>query len=1777
MRLISLTLAGLGLYTALSHKPLYAQAIAPAADGAGTVVNANGNQFNIQGGSLSRDGANLFHSFQDFGLQEGQIANFLSNPSIRNILGRVTSGNPSLIDGLIQVTGGNSNLFLMNPAGMVFGQNARLNVPASFTATTATGIGFDGNHWFNAFGTNDYQNLTGIPNQFAFDLSQPGSIINTGQLTVAPEQNITLLGGSVVNTGHIQAPSGTITIAAVPGENRVKISQTGHLLSLEIEAPRNNEGLFVPITPLDLPTLLTGTAEQIETGLVVSQTGAVQMRDSLVTIPTDAGTSIVSGTLDVSSPSTNGNPPNQGVGGTVNVLGVMVGLIQANINAFGANGGGTVKIGGDFQGLGTVPNASRTFVSQDSAIHADALLNGNGGRVIVWADQVTGFLGQVSARGGLNSGNGGFVEISSKADLAFQGAVNVGASHGMDGTILFDPTNITIANPGLDDNQLNGNTPNVNDPAGAIFSGDGGAVDFTLSSTVLESQIGNIILEATNNIAIAPGISLNFASPGGSITFKADADNNGVGSFSMDQTQSITTAGRTIAISGASITLGTINTGTIADSGISGGDITLTATNGNVRAVSLMSDIERGSGIPGDGGNITVNASGAIEVTSSIETDSQTPRNSSASAGNGGNVILNAGKGIAINLVDTRSQINGTGLNTGNAGNISLTTTKGDITTGLLFLPAIVDTLNASGSAGNAGNLTINAPNGNIRVNTPLEGINAQSRGGAIFGNAGNAGAIALNAGGEISISGRDGINASSQSTLGTSGNGANVTLKAGSGNITFSGREINTSSSTQSAGNVSLTGNVKVDQPTVTITTTGQTTSGNITLNNSLDGTTPGAQNFIVNSGTGTLTFNGIGDSVPLDHLTINGTGIIQLAGNYTFSRAYNFKNPVNLIGNTSITAPIFIRFSNTLAAGANNLTLTADGIDFVQTVSGTGHLILGPFTSTQKIVLGGIVGNGSDSLDLLSSELATLQPGFSSITIGSASGKGALTLADNITFSDPVILRSPIGNGSINTTGFTLTGINNATITLLANQGITTGDVINSGRDITLTSFQGNIDTTAGTLNASSTISNGGNITLNSNIGAITTGNLNASGAKNGGNLALTSSEGAITTGNLNASGATNGGNITLEAPTQIITGKINSSGASGRGGNVTADSSGDIQVSSINAQGGTQGGSVEISSQQFFRATDTFTAANGESVSISTIGKSRGGDITLRHGGSGVIPFVVGNADNNGTAGAMTSGQFAIAPVESFLFTHTEGNIQIISVDKSAPVPPVTPLPDPMTPLPIPATPPPDWVPSPPAWVPSPPAWVPSPPTTSTATPTNPPEQSTPPIELIEFQQEREKLPPLQNNNLDNLPIDTLLSQDFIQGLGLGETQPITLLEARNILRHIESATGIKPAIIYAVFVPDTITPAPAAVSESGEVGIQSTLLRSITPNPNDRLELILITAEGNPIRRSVNATRAEVVKVAQELHRQVSDRYNASGFFAPAQQMYRWLTTPLEQDLQQRGIKNLSYIMDTGLRSIPLAALHDGKQFIVEQYSVGLMPSLSLTDTRYVDVRNASVLAMGASQFTDQKFLPAVPMELSVITGQLWQGQSYLNEAFTVSNLKSARQQVPYRIIHLATHAQYQLSKPNRSYIQFWDNKLRLDELRQLKLNKPPVELLVLSACRTALGDEDIELGFAGIAAQSGVKTVLGSLWYVSDEGTLGLMTKFYEQLKRAPIKAEALRQAQVAMLKGEVRFEDGKLITSNDSFPLPPSMNRIGDRTLTHPYYWSAFTLIGNPW
>ncbi|MGD1940274.1 MAG: DUF4347 domain-containing protein [Leptolyngbyaceae cyanobacterium] len=274
---ISLSLV---LGTLVWIRPVQAQSITTDPNGTQTIVAPNGDRYDISGGALSGDGANLFHSFEQFGLSQHEIANFLSHPDIQNILGRVVGGDPSVINGLIQVSGSNANLYLMNPAGVIFGPEATLNVPADFMVTTANEIGL-GDGWFSAVGENDYASLMGDPNALLFSTTQPGSIVNAGNLAVGDGQNLSVIGGTVVNTGTLSAAGdGNVTVAAIPGQRRVLISHPDMLLSLELyEVEVEANGLA---SALSLSELLTGGNVTVATGVEVDESGRTWLRGTEV-------------------------------------------------------------------------------------------------------------------------------------------------------------------------------------------------------------------------------------------------------------------------------------------------------------------------------------------------------------------------------------------------------------------------------------------------------------------------------------------------------------------------------------------------------------------------------------------------------------------------------------------------------------------------------------------------------------------------------------------------------------------------------------------------------------------------------------------------------------------------------------------------------------------------------------------------------------------------------------------------------------------------------------------------------------------------------------------------------------------------------------------------------------------------------------------------------------------------------------------------------------------------------------------------------------------------------------------------------------------------------------------------------------------------------------------------------------------------------------------------------------------------------------------------------
>ncbi|MEM8613625.1 MAG: filamentous hemagglutinin N-terminal domain-containing protein, partial [Cyanobacteria bacterium P01_H01_bin.105] len=210
-----------------------AQAQSITAANTTTSIQQIDNLYQIDGGSLSGDSTTLFHRFSQFGLLTGETAQFNNPAAVESIIGQVSGGNASIIDGLLAVAG-DASLYLVNPAGILFGENAQLNLNGSFSASTATGLAFD-KDLLNALSTTDFTLLNGAPTGYVFGNGQGNAVINAGELAVNSGQSLTLLGGQVINTGQLSAPNGDILVMAVPGENLVRLSPTGSLLGLELE------------------------------------------------------------------------------------------------------------------------------------------------------------------------------------------------------------------------------------------------------------------------------------------------------------------------------------------------------------------------------------------------------------------------------------------------------------------------------------------------------------------------------------------------------------------------------------------------------------------------------------------------------------------------------------------------------------------------------------------------------------------------------------------------------------------------------------------------------------------------------------------------------------------------------------------------------------------------------------------------------------------------------------------------------------------------------------------------------------------------------------------------------------------------------------------------------------------------------------------------------------------------------------------------------------------------------------------------------------------------------------------------------------------------------------------------------------------------------------------------------------------------------------------------------------------------------------------------------
>jgi CHAT domain-containing protein/Tfp pilus assembly protein PilF len=342
-------------------------------------------------------------------------------------------------------------------------------------------------------------------------------------------------------------------------------------------------------------------------------------------------------------------------------------------------------------------------------------------------------------------------------------------------------------------------------------------------------------------------------------------------------------------------------------------------------------------------------------------------------------------------------------------------------------------------------------------------------------------------------------------------------------------------------------------------------------------------------------------------------------------------------------------------------------------------------------------------------------------------------------------------------------------------------------------------------------------------------------------------------------------------------------------------------------------------------------------------------------------------------------------------------------------------------------------------------------------------------------------------------------------------------------------------------------------------------------------DDRLELILVTPYSPPIRRTVNVKREELNRVIAEFH--LNLKQPNSNVIPVANQLYNWLIKPIENDLAEAKTQTIIYAPDGQLRYIPLAALHDGKQWLVQRFGINYITAASLTD---FNTKPQEKMQVFAGAFTQGSYTFKVGEQEFQFSGLPFAGKEVENLAATIPgttkllngqfNRDSVLMMNDFSVVHLATHAAFVVGKPEDSFIMFGNgDRATLRDVESWSL--PKVDLIVLSACETGvggkLGNGEEILGFGFQMQRTGARAAIASLWPVSDGGTQVLINGFYAILQKGNIsKAEALRQAQIALITGNhSAFGEARGIVTAQAIPQTSKLN--------HPYYWAPFILIGN--
>src|SRR5471030_458264 len=588
-------------------------------------VVAGQASFNQQGNLFSiTNTPNTIINWQSFSIGANDITRFIQQNSDSKVLNRITGQDPSQILGALQ---SNGKVFLINPNGVMFGAGSRVDVNGLVASS---------------LNLSDADFLAG-KNNFVGNASA-GKVSNQGTITTPGGGQVFLIAPNVDNSGIITSPNGEIILAA--GESVQLVDSSNPDVHVQISAPLDQA--------LNLGQIVAQGGRVGIYGALVNQRGHVSA-DSAVR--GDAGQIILksSGTTLLEAGSTTTATGANGAGGSIELLGQQVGLMgNAKVDASGATGGGTVLVGGDYHGQNpAVQNAQSSYVGADAAIAADAVQTGQGGKVIVWSDQATRAYGSISARGGAQGGDGGFVETSG-AYLDVAGIkVSTAAAHGKLGQWLLDPDDIVVDNSGA-----------------ATLDGDitfGGSGTSTIAPSAFDGSTSSVVLQANNSISFNSPVAMTYSGAG--LTAQAGGD--------ISVLSTITTNNGAVTLT-ANYPLGGVATGTGAMHVSSGGAINTNSSGGGGAAISLSGatvtiedQLNAGSGLIAlsanggsspSAGNIVVAAgstsdmvtltSGTITLVASNDITLNAPVNLSNQSGTafdayaGNNITLAAGSGI---------------------------------------------------------------------------------------------------------------------------------------------------------------------------------------------------------------------------------------------------------------------------------------------------------------------------------------------------------------------------------------------------------------------------------------------------------------------------------------------------------------------------------------------------------------------------------------------------------------------------------------------------------------------------------------------------------------------------------------------------------------------------------------------------------------------------------------------------------------------------------------------------------------------------------------------------------------------------------------------------------------------------------------------------------------------------------------------------------------------------------------------------------------------------